>query len=60
MRPQDEADVAHLLRIADLDYGRTRTIVKEHLGGVAARHLDKAARLAGHTDAPADFDETTG
>lgn len=58
VRPQDEADVAHLLRIERLDYGRARAIVKQHLGGVAARYLDKAARLAGRTDAPADYDDS--
>jgi hypothetical protein len=57
VRPQDEADVARLLEIEALDYRQARAIVERHLGGVAARYLDKAARLAGREDAPRGYDD---
>jgi len=60
VRPQDEADVARLLRIDELDYRGARAVVERHLGGVAARHLDRAARLAGRSDAPPLYDDENG
>jgi hypothetical protein len=55
VRPRDEADLAHLLADPRLDHASARDIVR-HLGGVAARFLDKMARTAGRTDAPRDDD----
>jgi hypothetical protein len=60
VRPQDEADIARLLRIDELDYPRARAIVEQHLGGVAARYLDRAARLAGREDAPRPYEDEDG
>lgn len=57
VRPQDEADVARMLAIDALDYGEARAIVERHLGGVAARYLDRAARQAGRRDAPRAYDD---
>jgi hypothetical protein len=55
-RPQDEADLARLLSMDDLDYRFARDVVYRHLGHYAARRLDRAARLAQRQDAPPDYE----
>lgn len=54
-RPQDEADLEQLVRLAVLDYPECRRIVEAHLGFFAAQRLDKRARAVGRADAPADY-----
>jgi hypothetical protein len=56
-RAMDEADLSFLLGHASLDYAQAREIVKRHLGFVAARYLDRMARVAGRTDARPDYEE---
>ena len=56
-RGQDEVDLAFLLKQQELDYRHTTDIVRRHLGFVAARLLDRAARGAGRTDVRQDYDD---
>lgn len=56
-RPRDEADLDFLLALEALDYREARAIVVRHLGETVARYLDRAARLAGRSDAPRDYDD---
>lgn len=56
-RPQDDADLDHLLRHAELDYESARDIVFRHLGEIVARYLDRAARLAGRLDVPRGYED---
>ena len=51
-RPQDEADLDHLMRHPELDYPATRALVERHLGFFAAQRLDfrlcRAVTQGGH------------
>ncbi len=51
--PKDDADVRRILRLEELDYGKARTIVDEHLGFATANRLDTMARDAGRPEVPA-------
>jgi hypothetical protein len=55
-RPQDDADLDFLLKRTELDFRAARNIVKQHLGDIVARYLDRAARIAGRVDVAADYD----
>jgi len=45
-----------LLKRPELEFRAARDIVKQHLGDIVARYLDRAARIAGRSDVAQEYD----